>query len=152
LNVCLQGVIENDEIVAFIRVSLFRPNDVSAIPSYFSLYAGSGRGRNPTGHFTHKSSARWTKRSVHHPCVAYSHADQHDIPGAGFSTDDGASLLMAFRGLQAESVAQGEAHKSIAKELHTLVADPFQDWAQGYRVNRFLISSFSLLTPRCRSG
>lgn len=41
---------------------------------------------------------------------------------------------MAFRGLQAESVAQGEAHKAIAKELHTLVADPFNEWAQGYKV------------------
>ncbi|KAG5649730.1 hypothetical protein H0H81_002332 [Sphagnurus paluster] len=39
---------------------------------------------------------------------------------------------MAFRGLQAESVAQGQAHKSIAKELETLVADPFEDWARGY--------------------
>ncbi|KAF5383527.1 hypothetical protein D9615_003598 [Tricholomella constricta] len=52
--------------------------------------------------------------------------------GTGFGADDGASLLMAFRGLQAESVAQGQAHKSIAKELNTLVADPFEDWAQGY--------------------
>ncbi|KAG6909042.1 hypothetical protein DXG01_002316 [Tephrocybe rancida] len=51
---------------------------------------------------------------------------------AGFSADDGASLLMAFRGLQAESVAQGQAHRTIAKELDTLVADPFEDWAQGY--------------------
>ncbi|TFK32789.1 hypothetical protein BDQ12DRAFT_474872 [Crucibulum laeve] len=53
--------------------------------------------------------------------------------GTGFSADDGASLLMAFRGLQAESAAQGQAHKAIAKELDTLVADPFADWAQGYR-------------------
>ena len=41
---------------------------------------------------------------------------------------------MAFRGLQAESANQGEAHKAIAKELHTLVADPFDEWAQGHKV------------------
>ncbi|KAF8159691.1 hypothetical protein B0H34DRAFT_796910 [Crassisporium funariophilum] len=54
-------------------------------------------------------------------------------PGTGFAADDGASLLMAFRGLQAESAAQGQAHNSIAQELTTLVADPFNDWAQGYK-------------------
>ena len=43
--------------------------------------------------------------------------------------DDGASLLMAFRGLQAESVKQGEVHLSIANELENLVADPFESWA-----------------------
>lgn len=41
---------------------------------------------------------------------------------------------MAFRGLQAESAAQGQAHNSIAKELTTLVADPFDDWARSYKV------------------
>ncbi|KAF8202488.1 hypothetical protein BJ912DRAFT_1110792 [Pholiota molesta] len=51
----------------------------------------------------------------------------------GFGADDGASLLMAFRGLQAESTAQGQAHNSIAKELSTLVADPFDDWARSYK-------------------
>ncbi|CAA7267405.1 unnamed protein product [Cyclocybe aegerita] len=53
--------------------------------------------------------------------------------GTGFSADDGASLLMAFRGLQAESTAQGQAHNTIAKELNTLVADPFNEWAQSYK-------------------
>ncbi|KAJ7623327.1 hypothetical protein FB45DRAFT_980263 [Roridomyces roridus] len=53
--------------------------------------------------------------------------------GKGFGTDDGASLLMAFRGLQAESVNQGQAHKTIATELETLVADPFDLWAKGYK-------------------
>jgi hypothetical protein len=52
----------------------------------------------------------------------------------GFEADDGASLLMAFRGLQVESATQGQAHSNIAKELTTLVADPFQDWASGYKV------------------
>ncbi|KZP11489.1 hypothetical protein FIBSPDRAFT_1050728 [Athelia psychrophila] len=56
----------------------------------------------------------------------------HDA-GTGFNADDGASLLMAFRGLQAESAAQGAAHRTIANELTTLVADPFANWANGYR-------------------
>ena len=54
--------------------------------------------------------------------------------GTGFGADDGASLLMAFRGLQAESAAQGAVHLAIAKELHALVADPFEEWARGYKV------------------
>ena len=41
---------------------------------------------------------------------------------------------MAFRGLQAESQAQGQVHAAIAKELATLVVDPFNGWAQGYKV------------------
>ncbi|KAJ6518693.1 hypothetical protein C8R45DRAFT_807571 [Mycena sanguinolenta] len=53
--------------------------------------------------------------------------------GAGFGVDDGASLLMAFRGLQAESGTQGKAHKAIAGELDTLVADPFEQWAVQYK-------------------
>ncbi|KAF8957472.1 hypothetical protein BDZ97DRAFT_1846365 [Flammula alnicola] len=53
--------------------------------------------------------------------------------GTGFGADDGASLLMAFRGLQAESASQGQAHNSIANELTTLVADPFDDWARSYK-------------------
>ncbi|PPQ63306.1 hypothetical protein CVT24_006751 [Panaeolus cyanescens] len=51
----------------------------------------------------------------------------------GFSADDGASLLMAFRGLQKESAVQGQIHATIANELSKLVADPFDDWAQGYK-------------------
>jgi hypothetical protein len=56
------------------------------------------------------------------------------ITGPGFAADDGASLLMAFRGLQSETARQGDAHVVIAKELHTLVADPFQEWAGGHKV------------------
>lgn len=41
---------------------------------------------------------------------------------------------MAFRGLQAESIAQGQAHLIVSKELHSLVADPFTEWAQVYKV------------------
>jgi hypothetical protein len=41
---------------------------------------------------------------------------------------------MAFRGLQAESATQGQAHKAIAGELDSLVADPFELWAVQYKV------------------
>lgn len=51
------------------------------------------------------------------------------LTGTGFSADDGASLLNTFRGLQGESIAQGEAHKALAKDLEELVAEPFKDWA-----------------------
>ncbi|TEB11877.1 hypothetical protein FA13DRAFT_1782956, partial [Coprinellus micaceus] len=54
-------------------------------------------------------------------------------PGTGFGKDEGASLLLAFRGLQSETAAQGQIHKTIAHELDTLVADPFDSWAQGYK-------------------
>ncbi|KAJ3908094.1 hypothetical protein F5879DRAFT_794340 [Lentinula edodes] len=53
--------------------------------------------------------------------------------GAGFAADDGASLLMAFRGLQTESTAQAKLHQNMAKELSSLVADPFAEWAKGYK-------------------
>ena len=52
----------------------------------------------------------------------------------GFSADDGATLLMAFRGIQAETAQQGDVHKSIARELQHLVADPFEEWAKSYHV------------------
>jgi hypothetical protein len=51
---------------------------------------------------------------------------------------------MAFRGLQAESAAQGQAHKTIAAELDTLVADPFDQWAETYKV---CIASVQLFIP-----
>lgn len=41
---------------------------------------------------------------------------------------------MAFRGLQAETAQQGSVHRAIARELHQLVADPFEKWAQDYHV------------------
>ena len=41
---------------------------------------------------------------------------------------------MAFRGLQAEAIEQGRVHKDIAQELLELVADPFDEWAQRYKV------------------
>ncbi|KZP01697.1 hypothetical protein CALVIDRAFT_594393 [Calocera viscosa TUFC12733] len=51
---------------------------------------------------------------------------------AGFGADDGASLLMAFRGLQRESVIQGEVHGAVARDLETIVLDPFEEWAHGH--------------------
>jgi hypothetical protein len=42
---------------------------------------------------------------------------------------------MAFRGLQEESKAQGRVHIDISKDLQALVADPFNDWAKGYKVD-----------------
>ncbi|KAJ3986364.1 hypothetical protein F5890DRAFT_1572336 [Lentinula detonsa] len=53
--------------------------------------------------------------------------------GTGFAADDGASLFMAFRGLQTESNAQALVHQNISKELSSLVADPFAEWAEGYK-------------------
>ncbi|EJD07412.1 uncharacterized protein FOMMEDRAFT_100626 [Fomitiporia mediterranea MF3/22] len=89
-----QGVVENDEIIAFIRA---RANAENALAN-----------------------------SLH---------GVQDIAtkGNGFNADEGASLLMAFRGLQAESAAQGEAHRTVAKELKELVADPFSEWAVGHK-------------------
>ncbi len=66
--------------------------------------------------------------------VSYVVADTNALVGTGFDADEGASLLMAFRGLQAESKKQGEAHHALAKELETMVASPFEQWAQSHRV------------------
>jgi len=41
---------------------------------------------------------------------------------------------MAFRGLQAETVEHGQLHEAVSNELHTLVAEPFQDWTEKYKV------------------
>ncbi|KAF8920600.1 hypothetical protein CPB85DRAFT_495616 [Mucidula mucida] len=65
--------------------------------------------------------------------IALMHPMLTGSQGTGFGADDGASLLMTFRGLQSESAAQGQTHKNIAKELETLVVDPFDDWAKGYK-------------------
>ncbi|KAG8736397.1 hypothetical protein FRC12_017622, partial [Ceratobasidium sp. 428] len=54
------------------------------------------------------------------------------VRGTGFDADDGAALLRAFQGLQAESAAQGDAHKNLAQELEKMVADPFENWAAGH--------------------
>ncbi|KAI0027804.1 hypothetical protein K488DRAFT_80972 [Vararia minispora EC-137] len=54
-------------------------------------------------------------------------------PPSGFAADDGATLLAAFRGLQAETAKQAEVHRNIAHELDTLVAQPFAEWAKGHK-------------------
>ncbi|TCD61771.1 hypothetical protein EIP91_007949 [Steccherinum ochraceum] len=54
-------------------------------------------------------------------------------PGGVFDADDGLSLHIAVRGLKEESVAQGNVHQTIATDLHTKIADPFEGWAEGYR-------------------
>lgn len=66
------------------------------------------------------------------------------LAGTGFDADEGASLLMAFRGLQAESKKQGEAHQALAKELETTVAGPFEHWAQAHRVRLILVDFLHL--------
>jgi hypothetical protein len=72
----------------------------------------------------------------------------HEYIVTGFNADDGASLLMTFRGLQAESVNQGQVHNSIANELTTLVVDPFDNWAQAYKVNIYIyLSSLACADP-----
>ncbi|KAH7097565.1 hypothetical protein BKA62DRAFT_591337, partial [Auriculariales sp. MPI-PUGE-AT-0066] len=53
--------------------------------------------------------------------------------GRGFGADDGASLLVSFRCLQQESTVQGKAHLTLAKELDTTVADPFEEWAHAHK-------------------
>ncbi|KAJ7583161.1 hypothetical protein C8J56DRAFT_791259 [Mycena floridula] len=68
----------------------------------------------------------------------------------GFGADDGASLLMAFRGLQGESVMQAQAHRNIANELTQLVVEPFEEWAGGYR-DRLKQSKLALLDNWLRS-
>ena len=55
--------------------------------------------------------------------------------GSAFDVDDGASLLMAFKGLREEASAEGAIHESVAKELQTAVAEPFEKWAEGYKVS-----------------
>ena len=77
----------------------------------------------------------------------------HPCPtGSGFSADDGASLLMAFRGLQAESASQAQIHMSISKELETLVADPFEQWARAYSVSHISLPRVHPLPPVFRNA
>jgi len=51
-----------------------------------------------------------------------------------FSANDGVTLFIAFRGIQAETSKQSDVHESIAHELQHLVADHFEGWAKGYLV------------------
>ncbi len=51
-----------------------------------------------------------------------------------FERDDGASLLMTFKGMRDETAAQGALHESVAKELQGVVVEPFEKWATGHKV------------------
>ncbi|KAF9646360.1 hypothetical protein BDM02DRAFT_3099970 [Thelephora ganbajun] len=89
----VQGIAENDEIVAFVRA-----------------------------------------RAVAEGAFAVSLKNQPTSrAGTGFQADDGASLLMTFRGLQAESAENGQLHEAVSNELRTLVAGPFQAWTEKYK-------------------
>lgn len=65
--------------------------------------------------------------------------------------DDGASLLVAFRGLQAESLKQGEDHLSVANEPENLVAGPFESWADR-RSKALLLDGFLAVYEEAVSG
>ena len=41
---------------------------------------------------------------------------------------------MAFKGMREETAAQGALHESVAKELSTGVAEPFEKWAATHKV------------------
>ena len=78
----------------------------------------------------------------------------HSASGTAFGADDGATLLMAFRGLQAETAQQGGVHQAIARELDQLVADPFEKWAKDYHVGHvnFHLSPYRHLMVFYRRG
>jgi hypothetical protein len=57
---------------------------------------------------------------------------------------------MTFRGLQAESAAQGQIHRDIAKDIQTLVVEPFNVWAQDYKV-LMLMHALTSFNP-CQTG
>ncbi|KAI1796635.1 hypothetical protein LXA43DRAFT_1071262 [Ganoderma leucocontextum] len=61
-----------------------------------------------------------------------------------FELDDGASLLMTFKGMREETAAQGALHESVAKELQGVVVEPFEKWASGHK-ERLLTSQANLL-------
>jgi len=75
--------------------------------------------------------------------VSISHLNNSQPNGAplpynadtGFNVDDGAFLLMAFCGLQAETTEHGQLHETVSNELRTLVIDPFRTWTEKYRVH-----------------
>ncbi|KAG8834562.1 hypothetical protein FRC17_008396 [Serendipita sp. 399] len=107
-----QGVAEDNEIISFLEV----------------------RARSPTLLAREELTARFQARIR----AEYDIATSLNTPtaagprGTGFSADDGASLLMAFWGLQQETRAQGNGHKAIADDLNTLALQPFATWAKGH--------------------
>ncbi|KAG8861445.1 hypothetical protein FRB96_002894 [Tulasnella sp. 330] len=105
-----QGCAENDEIVAFLKARIRAEASLGSALTHPELTA--------TGGSYGSSSSSQNFYCIDHPPKA-----------TGFGADDGASLYMAFRGLQHESVAIGEAHRAIAKDLQDTVAEPFEGWA-----------------------
>nr|VWO94596.1 Ribonuclease 3 (EC (Ribonuclease III) (RNase III) [Ganoderma boninense] len=65
-------------------------------------------------------------------------------PDSVFERDDGASLLMTFKGMRDESAVQGTLHESVAKELQGVVVEPFEKWATGHK-ERLLTSKANIL-------
>lgn len=150
----VQGIEENAELVVFVRVrahQLPSRNDQAKVAS--TLYLTPHRQeqvRNlPLRNPSETLPGLVLKVSCH---VAFADAVQRDDThlGAGFGTDDGASLLVAFRGLQAESVKQGEAHRGVARDLENLVADPFEAWA-AHHEQRVMDSKRTLVDGWLRS-
>lgn len=127
-----QGVAENDEIVAFIRVCAYPPlYVVASSPLHRHVQMQRISSRQPCS---------TCPRAPLKVCVHYVRPNRSAqlFSTDGFNRDDGASLLMTFRGLQVESIAQGQIHRDIAKDLQTLVVEPFNVWAQSYKVFMFL--------------
>jgi hypothetical protein len=124
-----QGASENDEIIAFIRVR--STIIIRTRPTYSFLYRPERRQRRTS---LPRFRLLTPPPRVSSPTLSCGIVTKPFTSGTGFSADDGATLLMAFRGIQAETSQQGGAHKSIARELHHLVADPFEGWAKGYHV------------------
>lgn len=58
---------------------------------------------------------------------------------------------MAFRGLKEESLNQGKAHETAANDLGKKIADPFEDWAAGYKVSTITMPCGWLLIFGARS-
>ncbi|KAH8093805.1 hypothetical protein BXZ70DRAFT_949249 [Cristinia sonorae] len=71
-------------------------------------------------------------------------------PGSAFDTQDGLSLHIAFKGIKEESMAQGSIHQTIATDLQTKIADPFEGWANGYK-DRLLASRDNIVNGYLRS-
>ena len=80
------------------------------------------------------------RRVVCVPFLPLLFVDVNSLPECLAASDhgEGASLHLAFRGLQEESINQGKLHAEAAKDLQTKIAEPFASWAQGYKVGNSL--------------
>ncbi|KAI0704301.1 hypothetical protein BC835DRAFT_1262104 [Cytidiella melzeri] len=50
-----------------------------------------------------------------------------------FDMESGASLPLVFHGLKEEAAAEGRVHADAASNLQTKIAEPFAQWATGYK-------------------